>query len=145
LGPLSGEGSEADASEAPAGSNSVAETTELLLGDIEDDVEPALTFVNVHIATDPAGARVLLDDGLEACAATPCTVEAERGATLVLHAKLGKWRGRTALTPTQEESVLIELRAPKKTPLTPRNAQAPKRKRETSARSSDLKVPEWAQ
>jgi serine/threonine-protein kinase len=144
LGPLSGSGSGADASEAPAGSNPAAETTEmpeLLLG----DAEPALTFVNVHVATDPAGARVLLDNGSEACATTPCTVEAERGSTLVLRAKLGKRRGRVAITPTQEETVLIELRAPKKTPPTPRNAQGPKRKRERPARSSDLKVPEWAQ
>jgi hypothetical protein len=110
-----------------------------------DDVEPALTFVNVHVATDPAGARVLLANGSEACATTPCTVEAERGSTLVLRAKLGKRRGRTAITPTQEETVLIELRAPKKTPPTPRSAQAPKRKRDKPARSSDLKVPEWAQ
>jgi serine/threonine-protein kinase len=141
LGPLSGPGSEADASEAPTGSSSFAETQEPLF----DDVQPALTFVNVHVATDPAGARVLLDNGSEACAMTPCTVEAERGSTLVLRAKLGKRRGRTAITPIQEETVLIELRAPKKTPSTPRKAQAPKHKRETRARSSDLKVPEWAQ
>jgi hypothetical protein len=102
-------------------------------------------LINVHVATDPAGARVLLDDGSEACATTPCTLEATRGSTLVLRAKLGKRRGRTAITPTQEETVLIELQAPKKPPAKPRNAQASKRKREKPARSSDLKVPEWAQ
>jgi len=144
LGPLSGPGSGADASEGPAASSSVAETTEMA-EPVLVDVEQALTFVNVHVATDPAGARVILDDGSEACARTPCTVEAERGSTLVLRAKLGKRRGRTAITPTQEATVLIELRAPKKTRPTPRNAQAPKRKREKPARSSDLKVPEWAQ
>ncbi|MBW2376350.1 MAG: serine/threonine protein kinase [Deltaproteobacteria bacterium] len=144
LGPLSGQGSEAGASETQAGSSPVAETVEAA-EPLLADVEPALTFVNVHVATDPAGARVLLDNGLEACATTPCTVEAERGSTLVLRARLGKRRGRTAVTPTQEETVLIELRAPKKTPAMPRNAQAPKRKREKPARSSDLKVPEWAQ
>ena len=144
LGPLSGQGSEAGASETQAEFSPVAETVEAA-EPLLADVEPALTFVNVHVATDPAGARILLDNGLEACATTPCTVEAERGSTLVLRAKLGKRRGRTAVTPTQEETVLIELRAPKKTPPMPRNAQAPKRKREKPARSSDLKVPEWAQ
>jgi hypothetical protein len=144
LGPLSGQGSEAGASETQAEFSPVAETVEAA-EPLLADVEPALTFVNVHVATDPAGARILLDNGLEACATTPCTVEAERGSTLVLRAKLGKRRGRTAVTPTQEETVLIELRAPKKAPPMPRNAQAPKRKREKPARSSDLKVPEWAQ
>jgi serine/threonine protein kinase len=144
LGPLSGQGSEAGASETHAGSSPVAGTVEAA-EPLLADVEPALTFVSVHVATDPAGARILLDNGFEACATTPCTVEAERGSTLVLRAKLGKRRGRTAVTPTQEETVLIELRAPKKTPPMPRNAQAPKRKREKPARSSDLKVPEWAQ
>ena len=144
LGALSGSESEADASEAPAESSAaveVAEADEPLL----DDLEPALTFVNVHVATDPAGAKVLLDNGSEACAATPCTIEAERGSTLVLRAKLGKRRGSTAITPAEEETVLIELRARKKSTPKPRSAQAPERKRDRPARSSDLKVPKWAQ
>ena len=146
FGPMSGPGSEADASEASPEVDSVAEA----IGPGEEDSplgdpEPATTLINVHVATDPAGARVLLDDGSEACATTPCTLEATRGSTLVLRAKLGKRRGRTAITPTQEETVLIELQAPKKPPAKPRNAQASKRKREKPARSSDLKVPEWAQ
>jgi hypothetical protein len=109
-----------------------------------DDVEAKLTFVNVHVATDPSGARVILDDGSVGCATTPCTLEAERGSTLVIRAKLGRRRGRTAITPTQEETVLIELHAPKKPPPTPRKAKAPEHKRHNPARSSDLKVPEWA-
>jgi predicted Ser/Thr protein kinase len=146
VGPMSGPGSEADASEASPGVDPVAEAIEppeedALLG----DPEPAPMLVNVHVATDPAGARVLLDDGSDACAATPCTLEATRGSTLVLRAKLGKRRGRIAITPTQEETVLIELHAPKKSPPKPRNAQAPQGKREHPVRSSDLKVPEWAQ
>jgi len=144
LGPLSGPGSEAEASEAPPESSPAVEIVEAAEPFLDDGQSP-LTFVNVHVATDPAGATILLDNGSEACAATPCTVEAERGSTLVLRAKLGKRRGRTAITPTQEETVLIELRAPKKSPPKPRNAQAPKRKRDKPARSSDLKVPEWAQ
>jgi hypothetical protein len=112
---------------------------------LRDHLDPAHTFVNVHVATNPAGAKVLLDNGSEACAATPCTIEAERGSTLVLRAKLGKRRGSTAVIPAEEETVLIELRAPKKSTPKPRNAQAPQRKRERPARSSDLKVPEWAQ
>jgi serine/threonine-protein kinase len=144
LGPLSAPGSEAEASEAPPESSPAVEVVEVAEPFLDDGQSP-LTFVNVHVATDPAGATILLDNGSEACAATPCTVEAERGSTLVLRAKLGKRRGRTAITPTQEETVLIELRAPKKSPPKPRNAQAPKRKRDKPARSSDLKVPEWAQ
>ena len=144
LGPLSGPGSEAEASEAPTESSPPVEIVEAAEPFL-DDGQSLLTFVDVHVATDPAGATILLDNGSEACAATPCTVEAERGSTLVLRAKLGKRRGRTAITPTQEETVLIELRAPKKSPPKPRNAQAPKRKRDKPARASDLKVPEWAQ
>jgi serine/threonine-protein kinase len=144
LGPLSGPGSEAEASEAPPESSPAVEIVEAAEPFL-DDGQSLLPLVNVHVATDPAGATIFLDNGSEACAATPCTVEAERGSTLVLRAKLGKRRGRTAITPTQEETVLIELRAPKKSPPKPRNAQAPKRKRDKPARSSDLKVPEWAQ
>lgn len=144
LGPNSGQRSEADASEASAEVSPPIEPVEApepLLA----DVEPALAFVNVHVATDPAGARIMLGDGSEACAAAPCTLAAERGSTLVIRAKLGKRRGRTAITPTQEETVLIELQAPKKSPPKPRKAEAPKQKRAKPARSSDLKVPEWAQ
>jgi serine/threonine-protein kinase len=141
LGPASGSGSEADASAAPAETGPVVEIDEPVL----DDVEAELTFVDVHVATDPSGARIILDDGVVGCVTTPCTLEAERGSTLVIRAKLGRRRGRTAITPTQEETVLIELHAPKKPPPKPRKAEAPKRKRDKPARSSDLKVPEWAQ
>ncbi|MDH3817562.1 MAG: serine/threonine protein kinase [Myxococcales bacterium] len=143
-GALSGSESEAEASEAPPESSPAVEVAEAH-EPLRDHLEPALTFVNVHVATNPAGAKVLLDNGSEACAATPCTIEAERGSTLVLRAKLGKRRGSTAVIPAEEETVLIELRAPKKSTPKPRNAQAPQRKRERPARSSDLKVPEWAQ
>ena len=51
----------------------------------------------------------------------------------------------TAITATQEETVLIELKSPRKPSAKPRSAQVPKPKRVTPARSSDLKVPEWAQ
>ena len=140
LGPASAPASEAVASEA-----SVEQSIDVAIEEPSpEDVEPELTFVNVHVATDPSGARVVLEDGSEACATTPCTLEAERGSTLVIRAKLGKRRGRTAITPTQEETVLIELQTPKKPPPRPRKAEAPKQKRETPARSSDLKVPEWA-
>lgn len=140
LGPASAPASEAVASEA-----SVEQSIDVAIEEPSpEDVEPELTFVNVHVATDPSGARVVLEDGSEACATTPCTLEAERGSTLVIRAKLGKRRGRTAITPTREETVLIELQTPKKPPPRPRKAEAPKQKRETPARSSDLKVPEWA-
>lgn len=146
FGPVSGPGSEADASEAL----DEREPDEQVIESAQDelalaDVEPAPALVDVHVATSPAGAKILLGDGSEACAVTPCTFEAARGSTLVLRAKLGKRRGRAAITPTREETVLIELKAPKKSTAKPRNAQAPKRKRERPARASDLKVPEWAQ
>ena len=141
LGPVSGPGSEAGASPAPAETGPVVEIDEPVLGDVEAE----LTVVNVHVATEPSGARIILDDGVVGCATTPCTLETERGSTLVIRAKLGKRRGRTAITPTQEETVLIELHAPKRPQPKPRKAEAPKRKRDKPARSSDLKVPEWAQ
>jgi serine/threonine-protein kinase len=149
LGSISGPGSEADASEAPVEPRTVAEVLEPKDEAVEElllaDAAPTPVLVNVHVASDPAGARILRDDGAELCAATPCTLDVTPGATLVLLAKLGKRRGRTAFTPTQEETVLIELHAPKKPVTKPRNAQAPQRKRNAPARASDLKVPEWAQ
>jgi hypothetical protein len=48
-----------------------------------------------------------------------------------------------AITPTEDETVLIKLNAPRK-PATKPPAEAQAR-RKRSARSSDLKVPEWAQ
>ncbi len=146
FGPISGPGSEAGASQAPAEVAPVAEAVEPLKTESHiGELDPDPMFVDVHVATEPAGATILRGDGSEACAATPCTLEAERGSILVLRAKLGKRKGSTALTPTQEETVLIELKAPKKSKTRPRNAQAPERKREKTVGASDLKVPEWAQ
>ena len=108
-----------------------------------DRADPEPSFVRVHVATDPAGATVLLGNGSSACERTPCSLEAQPGATLVLRAKLGKRRGRVAITPTQDETVLIELKAPKKAATKPRAEPQPRQKRR-AARSSDLKVPEWA-
>lgn len=143
LGSVSGTGGGAGASEAPAEVRREVEVAEAILPVLE--VPPDITFVNVHVATEPSGAQILLDDGLEACAKTPCTLEAERGATLVIRAKLGRRRGRTAITPTQEETVLIELQSAKKAPPKPRKAEGPAKERKQATRSSDLKVPEWAQ
>jgi serine/threonine-protein kinase len=109
LGPLSGPGSEAEASEPPPESSPAVEIVEADEPFLDDGQSP-LTFVNVHVATDPAGATILLDNGSEACAATPCTVEAERGSTLVLRAKLGKRRGRTAITPSPHPSLATRRR-----------------------------------
>ena len=148
LGAQSGPGSEAEASAVPFEPQPVPEAPEVV-EDVppipEAEPEPAPMWVNVHVASDPAGASVLYDSGSEACASTPCTLEVTRGVTLVLHAKLGKRKGRAAITPNQEETVLIELHAPKRPPAKPRSAQVPKPKRQAPVRSSDLKVPEWAQ
>jgi len=142
--------SAADASEAPAsgGSPERAPVTMEAIEPPQDEAaldEPASAplFVDVHVATIPAGAAILLDDGSEACAATPCTIQAASGSTLVLRAELGRRRGRTAITPTQEETVLIELEALKNAK--PHKAAASEPQAKTRARPSDLKVPEWAQ
>ncbi len=148
LGSQSGPGSEAEASAVPFEPRPVEEAPEVIeeVPPIpEAEPEPAPMWVNVHVASDPAGASVLYESGSEACASTPCTLEVTRGVTLVLHAKLGKRKGHTAITPSQEETVLIELHAPKRPPAKPRSAQVPRPKRQAPARSSDLKVPEWAQ
>jgi len=102
-------------------------------------------FVPIHIATDPAGARVGYGDGRLACESTPCTLEAETGSTLVLRAKLGKRRGRTAITPTEEQTVLIELKAPKSPKAKAATSSLPPKNKPRASRSSDLKVPAWAQ
>lgn len=146
VGPTSETGSGADASELPAGRTSTAvEAIEALTDEVPlDDAEPVPLLVDVHVATVPAGAAIRLGDGSEACAATPCTLQAAAGSTLVLRAKLGRRRGRTSITPTQEESVLIALEAPKPQ-AKPRSAHAPEPKLEKRARASDLKVPKWAE
>ena len=146
LGSLTGPGGEAEASQVPVELRPVAQGVEPVQEEWPlPELEPEPALVQVHVASDPAGAAILYDGGAEACATTPCTLEVTRGATLVLRAKLGKRRGRAAITPSHEETVLIELQAPKKPSTKPRSAQVPKRKRQAPARSSDLKVPEWAQ
>ena len=160
LGPISGSESGAGASQVPPGESAAPERPEsespTALARMPEhnapseeesalpEVEPAPMFVDLHVATDPAGARVFLDDGSEACATTPCTLEAERGSTLVLRAKLGKRRGRTAVTPTEEQTVLIGLEAPRRSALKVRDTEARKPQTAAPARASDLKVPEWA-
>jgi serine/threonine-protein kinase len=158
LGVISGNGSEAEASEASwpeapmeqaSGIAEVAEVAEAMAdteaAEPDPTIEQAPSLVSVHVASDPAGASIRFDDGSKACDSAPCTIQAERGATLVLRAKLGKRKGRAALTPSREETVLIELQAPKRTTSKPKSAQAPPRRRARPARASDLKVPEWAQ
>jgi serine/threonine-protein kinase len=110
---------------------------------VESGMIPAV--VPVHVATDPSGATVFYGNGGRACESTPCTLEAEMGSTLVLRAKLGKRRGRTAITPTDEQTVLIELNAPRKPAPTTASSSSPPKKRPPTSRSSDLKVPAWAQ
>ena len=144
-----GKGAMAAAEPAPQATSEVA----------DDPLEPAIAlaepsidetvgeprFVVLHLATDPAGASIVFADGSPVCDATPCSVEAEPGQTLVFRAKLGKRTGRAAITPTEDQTVLIELKAPRK-PM-PRRAARPKPSEEPrrASRSSDLKVPEWAQ
>jgi len=98
----------------------------------------------LHIATSPMGARVTHADGSEACSETPCTIEVARGTSLVLRAKLGRRTGRTKVMPTREETVLIELEAPKRSATKTRKSARAKPRSEPAHRASDLKVPEWA-
>ncbi|MGB5695075.1 MAG: serine/threonine-protein kinase [Polyangiales bacterium] len=160
LGPISGSESGAGASQAPPGESAAPARPEsespTALARIPEqnapseersalpEVEQAPMFVDLHVATDPEGARVFLVDGSEACATTPCTLEAERGSTLVLRAKLGKRRGRTAVTPTEEQTVLIGLEAPRRSAPKVRDREARKPPTAAPVRASDLKVPEWA-
>ena len=106
--------------------------------------EPSL--VPVHVATDPTGASLFFGDGARACDSTPCTLQTTPGETLVLRARRGRRRGRLAITPSEEATVLIELAAPKK-PATASSSPAKpaNRPRRSPPRNSDLKVPEWAQ
>jgi serine/threonine-protein kinase len=107
--------------------------------------QTAPTFVDIHVASEPPGAAILFDDGSPACDIAPCTLQATPNATLLLRAKLGSRQGRAAITPTGEETIVIELTAPKKARPKARAARAASPQRERPARASDLKVPEWAQ
>jgi len=151
-----GERPGAEASVSPAGDATtsaapIEETTPLAVEsptpEEPESLEDSPSLVNVHVATVPLGAQVLHADGSQACASTPCVLETVSGNPLVLHAKLGRRSGLTQITPTQEETVLIVLKAPKRVARQPRKvAEEPKPRRETNTttRASDLKVPEWA-
>jgi len=138
--------SDAATSVAPVEDTTVSAVEAPALGEPEP-LEEGPSSVNLHVATAPMGAQILHSDGSQACASTPCMLEAASGTPLVLHAKLGRRSGLTRITPTQEETVLIELKAPKRVTRRPRkSAEEPKppRKTKTTTRASDLKVPEWA-
>jgi len=112
-------------------------------GDGPEELAPE--SILVHVESNPPGARVVLGDGSEACARTPCVVETIPGSTLVLRARLGKRRGRVALAPAREEHVRIELTAPSRARAKPKGTHASQRGSQGRANASDLKVPEWAQ
>jgi len=147
-----GQGSPSDPEEAAEPEEAMVAVADTTVADTPDPVpdEPVVEVaaapasVRVHVATDPVGGVVVLGDGSEACARAPCTLETPPGERLVLRAKLGKRRGRAAITPTEDKTVLIELKAPRKATPKPQVAEEPPRRRR-AARSSDLKVPEWAQ
>jgi serine/threonine-protein kinase len=127
---------EPDTAESPPSNDALEAPAELL--------EPSPVLV--HVATDPSGASLVFGDGTPGCDRTPCTLEALAGSTLLLRAKLGRRRGRLAITPTEEQTVLIELKAPKRAASAANTGgEPPKRRQPSRSRSSDLKVPEWAQ
>ncbi len=110
------------------------------------EAEPAaIESIEIDVASEPSGARIFLADGSEACSRTPCTIETTSGAKLALHARLGRRRGRAVLTPTGDEAVVIELKAPPRPRAKSRQAAPPTRASQAPVRASDLKVPEWAQ
>jgi serine/threonine-protein kinase len=111
----------------------------------DDPVADTSAPVEVHVASDPPGARVMLGDGSEGCALTPCTIHAMPGTRLVLVARLGKRKGRIAITPTDQQTVLIELAAASRVRSKAKEVQASRERSAAPARASDLKVPEWAQ
>jgi serine/threonine-protein kinase len=111
------------------------------------DATPVPSLVQVHVATDPDGAAVRSSDGSYVCAKAPCTLEVTPGETVVLRARLGRRRGRAAVTATEDETVLIDLRAPARAarPVSAPRVQKRAPERGTPVRASDLKIPEWAQ
>ena len=110
-----------------------------------DTTEEMVPSIAVHVETEPPGARIVLGDGSQACVRTPCVVETTPGATLELHAKLGKRRGRVAIAPTRDQHVRIELAAPPRARVKPESTHTLQRASQGPANPSDLKVPEWAQ
>ncbi|MEM7136904.1 MAG: protein kinase [Myxococcota bacterium] len=128
----------------------VAEADDQLVEPTPTDASPVeaeiATVVDVHVATQPAGGAVFHADGSPACEQAPCTLVAVRGTPLILRARLGKRTGRTLITPTQEETVLIELKTPRRVAAKPRNSTPakPRRTKSDANRASDLKVPAWA-
>lgn len=145
----SGPGAEAGQADPSPESESAEATAGVPVapGDVPSGAAVAApTLVDLHVASKPAGAAVVHADGTPACEATPCTLAVARGTPLVLRARLGKRSGRARINPTQEETVLIELKAPRKPNPKPRkSAEArPRRDGNSPNRASDLKVPEWA-
>ncbi len=143
---VSVEGTQLAQSGDPRASASVAAERTSVDQDLSAVPTDGPNLVRVHVATDPTGASLLFGDGSTACESTPCTLETTPGDTVVLRARRGRRRGRLALTPTEEQTVLIELVAPKKPATASTSGVRPSsRPRRTAPRSSDLKVPEWAQ
>ncbi len=150
-----GVGPDAEASVTPpeietASAVPVEDTTSVIEAQAPGQPEPfeeTPALVNLHLATAPMGAQILHADGSQACASTPCVLEVVSGSPLVLHAKLGRRSGSTRITPNREETVLIELKAPKRVVRRARkrvDTPTPPRETKTPTRASDLKVPEWA-
>lgn len=144
----SGPGAEASpvppAMEVQADSETAHVATEEVIDTAPSPAEP--TTVDLHVASQPTGAAVFHGDGTAACDATPCTLTVAPGTPLALRARLGKRSGRARISPTRDETVLIELKAPRKPAPKPRKSAEARPRRPESAprRASDLKVPEWA-
>ena len=136
----------ASRAESPIGAGEVAAVGSSSVRAAPTARVPRPALVDLHVASSPEGARVYLADGTEMCASTPCSFETASGTPVSLRAKLGRRIGRTQITPVQEETVLIELKEPKKPASKPRNAAGakPRSTTETAHQASDLKVPEWA-
>ncbi len=98
-------------------------------------------LVPVRVETRPSGATVRVEGiaGAEAitCEPTPCTIEAPRGAAIVLRAQRGRSVGEQELTPNESTTVQIALRSRPSGRPAQSGGDAP-----TMRPSSDLKIPD---
>jgi len=78
---------------------------------VEQVEEPAVVPVTIQ-TPGHEGAEVSVEgDGVEGCEPTPCTIEVPPGAEIVVHARHGRFRGSTTLTPETALTTQILLRA----------------------------------
>ena len=105
----------------------------------ETGAEAAPEVVQIDVATDPSGARVVVEDRGVVCEATPCSFETPAGQSIRVRAALGSRRGTRDLSPTEPTAIEIPLagRRPGGRPRQTGGDQGA-----MSPRLNDLKIPE---